>query len=75
MQRGRRDAGQQEERPRSNDQIIDCGVWMCGWWPCGRVLAWSMPAVASVVSGQWACVGSFKMPHDVCVSWALSVSR
>ena len=44
----------QEESPRSNDQIIDCGVWMCGWWPCGRLLAWSMPAVASVVASGLA---------------------
>jgi len=56
MHRGRGEM--QEERPRSNDQIIDCGGHDKLWPVC-------MPPVASTRRGQRACVGRFKL-HMTC---------
>ena len=59
MHRGRGEM--QEERPRSNDQIIDCGGHDKLWPVCppGACHLWSLPA------GQRACVGRFKL-HMTC---------
>ena len=65
----------QEESPckveRPDHRLWSVDVWLVAMWPLARL----EHASCGLRSGQWACVGSFKMPHDVCVSWALSVSR
>jgi hypothetical protein len=61
MQRGRRDAGGEAKVERPDHRLWSVDVWLVAMWPLARL----EHASCGLRSGQWACVGSFKI-HMMC---------